>query len=147
MNTSPIVKEVLVSASPGKVWKAITNKDDMKVWYFDLEDFKPEVGFEFQFYGETPEKKYLHLCKVTEVINHEKICYTWSYMGYEGESLITFEVIPEGDKTRLRLTHEGVHNFPSDNKDLKKENFIGGWEAIVCESFKHFVELEDAKMP
>ena len=75
MNSEPLVKEVLVDATPERVWKAITDKNDMKQWYFELKDFKPQVGFEFTFEGGPPEKKYLHLCKVTEVIPLKKLTY------------------------------------------------------------------------
>jgi uncharacterized protein YndB with AHSA1/START domain len=57
MNKEPLVVERTFSAPVSKVWKAITNKDEMKHWYFDLKDFKPEVGFEFRFIGGTEEKK------------------------------------------------------------------------------------------
>ena len=46
-NAEPVIKEVLLNAPASKVWKAITDKNEMKQWYFDLAEFKPEVGFEF----------------------------------------------------------------------------------------------------
>ena len=30
----------------------------MKQWYFDLAEFKPEVGFKFQFMGGTEDNQY-----------------------------------------------------------------------------------------
>jgi len=51
MNNKPFVIERIYNAPIARVWKAITNKADMKKWYFDLAEFKPEVGFEFQFLG------------------------------------------------------------------------------------------------
>ena len=140
MSTTPIVKEILVNASPEKVWKAITDKEEMKVWYFDLLEFKPEVGFRFEFWGETPDCKYLHLCEIKEVIPLQKIRYSWRYDGYLGDSMVTFEITPQGNQTLLRLIHEGLHTFPSDNPDFKKGNFDGGWESIIKESFRNFVE-------
>lgn len=141
MDATPVIKEILVNASPDKVWKAITNPEDMKVWYFDLPGFKAEKGYQFSFFGETADgTKYLHLCEIQEVEVNKKLSYTWKYDGYEGNSLVTFELIPEGEKTLVRLTHSGIETFDKDNKDLKKNNFDGGWEAIIRESLKHFVE-------
>jgi uncharacterized protein YndB with AHSA1/START domain len=122
------------------VWQALTNKDKMKQWYFDLEAFKPEVGFEFQFYGQKDEIKYLHLCKITEVIPGEKLAYSWRYAGYPGVSEVIFELFPEGEKTRLKLTHKGLESFPADNPDFGKENFESGWNYIIGTSLKNFVE-------
>lgn len=47
MNIEPFVIERVLNASVKKVWAAITDKAQMKIWYFDLEKFEPKVGFEF----------------------------------------------------------------------------------------------------
>ncbi len=88
MKSEPLIIERTYKASIEKVWKAITDKDQMKQWYFDLAVFKPEVGFEFQFVGGTPEKSYVHLCKVTEVEVGKKLTHSWKYEGYSGNSVV-----------------------------------------------------------
>lgn len=132
MNQEPIIIEKTYDASIDKVWKAISDKNEMKKWYFDLAEFKPEVGFEFQFSGgPSPEKQYLHLCKITEVIVNKKLSYTWRYDGYSGDSLVTFELFKEGDKTRLKLIHTGLESFPINNPDFAKKNFAKGWNHLI----------------
>jgi len=42
MKTGPIVLERIFNATTSKVWKALTDKNEMKNWYFDLEEFKVE---------------------------------------------------------------------------------------------------------
>lgn len=141
MNNEPFVIERTYNAPIAKVWKAITDKNEMKQWYFDLAEFKPEVGFEFQFTGgPSPEKQYLHLCKITEVISGRKLAHSWRYDGYEGISFVTFELFAEGEKTRLKLTHAGLETFPKENPDLAKDNFVAGWTDIIGRSLKEFVE-------
>ncbi len=140
MKAEPFVIERTLNAPAEKVWKAITDKDQMKQWYFDLAEFKPEVGFEFSFEGGTEEKCYVHLCKITEVVPGKKLKYSWRYDGYAGNSFVTFELFPEGNKTRLKLTHEGLETFPADNLDFAKENFVGGWTYIIGKSLIEFVE-------
>jgi len=141
MATQPFVIERTYNAPVALVWKAITNKDDMKKWYFDFSEFKPEVGFEFQFTGGPPEKTYLHLCKITEVVENKKLTYSWRYDGYEGNSFVTFELFDEGNSTRLKLTHAGLETFPAI-KDFAKENFEAGWTEIIGKSLKDFVEKD-----
>lgn len=138
-NAEPVIKEILLNAPISKVWKAITDKDDMKQWYFDLPEFKPKAGFEFQFEGGKDEKSYLHLCRITEVIPEKKLSYTWKYDGYPGNSLVTFELFKEGDKTRLKLTHEKLETL-GDNPDFARENFVKGWTYIIQKSIKEFIE-------
>ncbi len=143
METSPFVVERILNAPVAKVWKAITDKDEMKQWYFDLAEFKPIVGFEFQFYGEGHKgEKYLHLCKISDVIPGKKLTYSWRYDGYEGNSHVTFELFEEGGKTRLKLTHEGLETFPANNPDFAKESFAKGWTHIIGVSLPGFVETK-----
>lgn len=140
MKNEPFVIERTFNAPIEKVWKAISDKDQMKLWYFDLAEFKPEMGFEFRFLGGTNEKKYLHICKITEVVAGKKLSYSWRYDGYEGISYVTFELFAEGHKTRLKLTHEGIETFPKDDPNFTKESFAKGWTYIVGTSLKDFVE-------
>jgi uncharacterized protein YndB with AHSA1/START domain len=140
MKAEPFVIERVYNAPVEKVWKAITNKDDMRQWYFDLPEFKPEVGFEFQFEGKNEDRCYLHLCKITEVITGRKLTYSWRYDGYVGNSFVSFELFPEGNKTRLRLTHEGLETFPINNPDFAKKNFVAGWTELIGTQLQNHVE-------
>jgi uncharacterized protein YndB with AHSA1/START domain len=143
MKSEPFIIEQTYNVPVSKVWKAITDRNQMKLWYFDIAEFRPEVGFEFQFSGENEGRRFLHLCKVIEVVPEEKLSYSWRYDGYEGNSVVTFELFSVGDKTRLRLTHEGLETFPINNPDFKKENFAAGWNYITGTSLKKFVETEN----
>lgn len=140
MNNTPIIIEQTYHAPIQHVWIAISNKTEMKKWYFDLPEFKAEVGFEFQFWGGTEDKQYLHLCKITEVIPGKKLVHTWRYDGYEGISYLSFELFPEGENTRLKLTHSGLESFPKNNPDLAKENFVKGWTAILGDSLEDYLK-------
>lgn len=144
MTTESNLAEALViertfNAPVARVWKALTDVDEMRLWYFDLKEFKPEPGFEFEFIVEHEGMKYHHLCKITEVIPQRKIAYTWRYKGHEGDSLVTFELFVEGDKTRLKLTHEGLETFPKTSAFARK-NFEAGWTAIIGSELKQFLE-------
>src|SRR6266487_5269595 len=134
-----VVIERTFNAPVARVWKAITDVEDMRRWYFELKEFKPEVGFEFEFIFEHEGTKYHHLCKITEVIPQKKIAYTWRYAGEEGDSLVTFELFADGSKTRLKLTHEGLETFPK-LPAYARTNFEKGWTEIIGSSLKQFVE-------
>lgn len=141
MKHEPFVIERSYNAPVEKVWKAITDKEQMKQWYFDVPGFKPEVGNEFTFSGKgTDGTEYVHVCKVTEVIPNKKLSYTWMYKDYEGSSLLTWELFDEGETTRVKLTHEGLETFPQDKKDFGRESFSAGWNHIVGISLKEFLE-------
>jgi uncharacterized protein YndB with AHSA1/START domain len=137
-----VVIERTFNAPVARVWKALTDVEQMRQWYFDLKEFKPEVGFEFAFVFEHEGVKRDHRCKVTEVIPQRKLAYTWRYEGHEGDSLVTFELFADGDKTRLKLTHEGLETFPK-LPSFARENFTAGWTEIIGSSLKKFLEMGD----
>jgi uncharacterized protein YndB with AHSA1/START domain len=134
-----VILERTFDAPVARVWKALTDVDQMRVWYFDLKEFKPQIGFEFEFVVEHEGNTYHHLCKITEVIPEKKIAYTWRYKGEVGDSLVTFELFGEGDWTRLKLTHSGIETFPKTPAYVRK-NFEAGWTEIIGSELKRFVE-------
>ena len=134
-----VVFERTFNAPVGRVWKALTDVEEMRQWYFNLKQFKAEVGFEFEFVVEHEGTTYHHLCKVTEVIPQKKIAYTWRYRGHEGDSLVTFKLFADGDETRLKLTHQGLETFPKTAAFARK-NFEAGWTAIIDSELKQFLE-------
>ncbi len=140
LETEPFLIERTLNAPVERVWKAITDKDEMKQWYFDIAEFEPEVGFEFKFTAGNEGRKYVHLGKITEVIPKKKLSYSWRYEGYEGNSFVTFELFAGGDTTRLKLTHEGLKTFPMNNPDFAAESFAEGWSYIIGTSLKDFME-------
>ena len=140
--SEPVIKEVTVNAPASRVWKAITNKKEMKQWYFDIKDFKPKVGYGFKFYGQKEGKRFPTSCIITEVEKGKKIAYTWSYDQYPAITTVTFTLMEEGDKTRVRLTHEGLERIPTEDKDFSRESHQQGWEEIIGTSLKKYVEHE-----
>ncbi|MBE2218233.1 MAG: SRPBCC domain-containing protein [Ignavibacteria bacterium] len=141
MEEQPFVIERTYNAPAEKMWKAITDKADMKKWYFDLAEFRPEVGFEFSFTAGDNNKSYLHLCRVTEVVEGKKLAYTWRYDGYEGDSEVSWELFEEEGKTRVKLVHSGLDTFPAEkNPDLARKNFEQGWNEILGKSLMEYLE-------
>lgn len=146
MSHQPFVIERTYNAPVARVWEAITSKEAMKQWYFDIAEFKPEVGFEFSFTGQDSEcESYVHLCKIIEVEPLKKLKHTWTYQGYEGTTWVTFELFAEGEKTKLRLTHEGLENLPKIPA-FAKENFQMGWTEIIGTLLPDFVEDDIIEM-
>jgi len=139
---TPVVIERTFDAPIELVWKAITDKEQVSKWSFGgLDGFKAEVGFKTQFNVHHNGKNFLHLLTVTDVVPGRKIAYTWRYDGHPGDSLVTYELFSEGDKTRIKLTHEGLESFqPESNPDYARGNFVQGWTSLIGSLLKDFVE-------
>jgi uncharacterized protein YndB with AHSA1/START domain len=135
-----LIIEREVNASSDLVWKALTDYKILKQWMPFFSDFNATVGFETRFkLGSDEEHQYVHLVKVLEVVPGEKLTYTWRYPDYAGDSHITFELFPDGEKTKVVLTHTITEDFPADNPDFDKKNFAEGWTYTI-DGLKKIVE-------
>ena len=145
MNTDPIVVEQIYNAPIAAVWKAITEKDQMRQWFFEpMSDFETEVGFETRFDVQVEGQNYAHQWKVTKVVPERRIAYDWRYGGYPGNSSVTWELSETPQGTILKLTHKGIETFPQDNPIFSRESGEAGWGYFLHESLKPFLERRDS---
>ena len=139
MEREPFFVERTYDAPASNVWQAISDVGLIREWYFNVNAFEAEVGFEFTFVSQDCKEGNRHVCKVTEVIPGKKLSYTWRLDGYDGDSLVTFEIFEEGkNKTRLRITHSGLETFPHDL--ILSKNITGGWTYLLSEPLKNVAE-------
>lgn len=136
--STPFVIERVYEAPIEKVWQALTDKDAMKAWYFpQVQQFEPVVRFRFEFAndGSPYGKEWV----VTDVVAGRKLAHTWAYRNYPGSSEVTFELVEQGDKTRLKLTHTGLESFP-DDPHFARRRFADGWAQILGSNLKEYLE-------
>lgn len=139
--SQPIIVEQAFNVSRESVWKAITEHEQMIQWFFDnIPDFKPEVGFSTQFNVNTGQRDFNHIWTITEAVPLQKIVYDWRYTDLPGAGKITFEVLDEGDGSRLRVINEGLESFPQDIPEFAPESCIGGWKYFIQGNLKNYLE-------
>ncbi len=144
MRNEPIIVERVYNAPIKVVWEAITDLEKMQQWYFPmLAEFEPEVGFETRFDVRQSDKVFVHIWKIKEVVPFKKISYEWRYGGYPGDSVVSWELFPEGEGTRIVLTHEGVETFRGDlYPDLVIDDFRLGWTDFIGTKLRDYVEAQ-----
>lgn len=136
----PIVIEATYHTSIEKVWNAITDINQMRLWYFEnIPEFKPEIGFKTQFNVKSGERNFLHKWKVIEVMPFKKITYNWNYENYEGDSNVTFELFKEENSVKLKLTDEVLADFDDNIPEFKRESGVAGWTYFIKERLKEFL--------
>ena len=139
MNTSPITREVLLDTTISRVWKAITDAQQLRQWFKGVHKFEPTVGYEFNFY-EDDGHDYNHLCRVIEVVPERKLVYTLRYENRPGSSVVTFELEEQEGKTKVKLTHEGIESFAENGPEYSRESFISEWEQLLDLKLKKHLE-------
>jgi len=139
MNT-PVIVEKIYPVPASRVWQAITNKEQMKEWYFTIDDFQLEEGAEFNFHVVFEGKDFQHRCVIKEIIPEKKLVHTWTHPKQsKGESLVTWQLVPVEEGTKLLLTHTGIENFADAGEDYSLESHKQGWEEILGIYLKDFL--------
>lgn len=140
MHEIVVVKQKL-DAPVEKVWAALTDKNQMKEWYFDIPDFELSVHGEFNFFEPGDAKKFHHHGEILEVIPNEKLKHTWSYPEFSKEkTIVKWRLEKDGDGTVVTLMHKGLENLDHLGNDFRRDSFEEGWNEIVSKNLKEFVE-------
>jgi uncharacterized protein YndB with AHSA1/START domain len=140
----PFEMEQIFNAPLQKVWEALTDEAQMRLWYFpQLQKFKPVPGFEFVFTNDG--SPYQKEWQVTKVIPGRLLAHSWTYKNYPGYSEVTFELFDEGSNTRFKLTHTGLASFPPD-PHFARQRFEDGWKQILGTNLKnHLLRVMTSK--
>lgn len=142
----PIIVEHLFPLPDSAVWKAITDPQEMRQWYFEfLTAFQAQPGFKTQFTISNEGRTFTHLWEITEVIPFKKIACRWEFAEYPGEGLVVFEVFKKEEVTRLRLTSTVIKNFPDDIPEFKRESGVAGWNYFIKERLKEYLAKRQNK--
>jgi len=136
---APVIAEQLFNKTRAQVWQAITDIDQMKLWYFDnIPTFKAEVDFTTRFNVKAPSRDFLHIWKVTEVIPQQKITYNWTFKDCKGSADTSFELFEQDNKTLLRLTNTIIEDFDDTIPEFKRESCQAGWNYFINDRLKSF---------
>jgi uncharacterized protein YndB with AHSA1/START domain len=107
-------------ASPGKIWRALTQGSLIEEWLMK-NDFQPVVGHRFSLRADWGVVE----CEVLAVEPNKTLSYTWAAFGLE--SVVTWALTPTGTGTRLRMEHSG---FRPDQEQAYL-GAQGGWKQLI----------------
>ncbi|WP_059351610.1 SRPBCC family protein [Bacillus coahuilensis] len=99
-----------------QVWKALTNKEAIRKWFTEhdltknLDELQKGDSFTFisKPQGNWDGKMY---CELMESNKPHKLAYTFGGDGFKQPSVVTWELIEEGEGTKLILDHKGFDGF------------------------------------
>ncbi len=123
-----------------KVWNAISELEEMKVWFFEnIPTFEAKEGFETTFTVQVEDRIYPHVWKLTKVIPLQNITYDWRYEGYNGVSIVTFDLIEIEHQTTLTVTSTVIEDFADDIPEFKRESCLAGWNYFIKNRLKEYL--------
>jgi uncharacterized protein YndB with AHSA1/START domain len=132
-NTATLELDEFLPHPPAKVWRVLTEPELMDTWLMPTEGFAPIVGTRFRFVTEpVPQTNFSGVvdCEVLEIEPERLLRISWSSVGPALDSVVTWELVPEGSGTRMLLTHTG---FNLDDPDQARAFEImngGRWNVL-----------------
>ncbi|MBZ5737841.1 SRPBCC domain-containing protein [Nocardioides mangrovi] len=116
MEHGSIERELTIDASPEVVYEVISSPEHIREWWPDEADLVPVPGATGTItFGDpgSPDAK-VETLTVVDAEPPYRFSFRWA-----GGLLVTFELVPEGDGTRVRFSESGFREL--------------GWEAAVLE--------------
>ncbi len=127
MEYGSIEREIHVDASPQVVFEVISRPEHLSQWWPDEAVLEPEPGASghIVFRNAPPKTDKVELITVLDVDAPRRFSFRWAYEegvepGVGNSYLVTFELEPAGEGTRVRMTETGFRER--------------GWEAAVLEA-------------
>jgi uncharacterized protein YndB with AHSA1/START domain len=143
MEFAAIERELYVEASPEVVFEVVSRPEHVKRWWSDDARYEPvpgsvgEIVFADRDTGSL-ETGAVERFTVVDVQPPRRFSFRWIHSGgepaAEGNSLlVTFELTPSGNGTRLRMTETGYREMGWEVAVLEQtyRDHVGGWDAIL----------------
>lgn len=142
---APIEVAQLFNCSINKLWNALTSADEMRQWFFpQMKSFEAREGFNCSFDVNSEDVIFVHNWNVIEVRPNEKLVIEWNYKGIVGNSHVIFEIEGKETASALKLSHIVIEDFLSDLPQFTRESGVAGWEYLIEERLKNFLEASEA---
>ncbi len=134
VDTTAISFERVIDASPDEAFSLFTQPERLRRWQVVSAAVDLRVGGDFR-YTMTPG----HIAggTFTEIAPGKRIVYTWGWEDLAdlplGSSTVVVEFEPVGDKTRVRLTHQGLTAEQQDSHSEGWTHFMDRLESAASD--------------
>ncbi len=114
-------KEIFIKASPERVFRALTEKEEFERWFLVKAeiDLRPGGTIRFEWAPDVVE-----VGKILVLEPPHRVSYSWEALS-SSPTTITFELSAESGGTRLRLVHSGIGE--GEDWDNYYNSVNGGW--------------------
>jgi uncharacterized protein YndB with AHSA1/START domain len=141
MEFGTIEREIHVEASPEVVFEVVSSPEHLKEWWPDEAHVEAVAGATGRvvFHRPAPEEAHVVPITVVEALPPRVFSFRWVYdegevPGPSNSLLVTFELEPAGEGTRVRMTESGFRER--------------GWEvAVLEEAYREHSEGWDYFIP
>jgi uncharacterized protein YndB with AHSA1/START domain len=133
-----IEHEIYINASPEVVFDVVSNPRHLAGWFPDEAELDPRPGGQGVFTFQTPGGEHVAPVTVVDAQPYSRFSFRWSHDAGEPATetnslLVTFEVIPDGAGTSLRMSESNFDGRGLEDARVlaEYEDHSQGWDAIM----------------
>ncbi|WP_328472648.1 SRPBCC family protein [Actinoplanes sp. NBC_00393] len=135
MEFGTIEREIYIEAPPEIVFPVVSEPEHLKHWWPDDADYDPTPGSSGQIvFGDCNAGGKVVAFTVVDAEPPRRFSFRWTHpqgdVPAEGNSLlVTFELVPSGDGTLLRMTESGFREMGWEVAVLEEQyrDHVSGW--------------------
>ena len=140
MELAGIEREVHIDASPEVVFEVISRPEHIREWWYAESDVHPTPGATGELVWADGDTRRAHVVPMTVVVAEPPRLFTFRWTHPAGETavdgnslLVTFELVPSGSGTLLRLTETGFRERGWEIAVLEQQyqEHVVGWDTYV----------------
>jgi uncharacterized protein YndB with AHSA1/START domain len=135
--------QIEIGAPVETIWLAISSQDGLRGWFSPVIEIDPRVGGWVEFHGTHDGSPYRFGGRVVELEPPVRITWEWNSIpdGWPAATLLTIELIPRGDATRVEMRHHGWEALGEPLATEAHAGFTEGWAmSSELQDLKRFVE-------
>jgi uncharacterized protein YndB with AHSA1/START domain len=140
MEYASIEREIHIDAPPEVVFEVVSRPEHIRQWWYAESDVQPVPGATGELVWADGGNPRAHVTPMTVVVSEPPRLFTfrWAHPAAEAANdanslLVTFELVPAGSGTLLRLTETGFREQGWEIAVLEQKyrEHVSGWDTYV----------------
>lgn len=154
MEYASIEREIHIDAPPEVVFEVISRPEHIREWWHAETDLQPRPGETGELVWGDADDPEAMVVPITVVVSEPPRLFTFRWTHPAGETpvdgnslLVTFELVPSGSGTLLRLTESGFRERGWEIAVLEQQyqKHVVGWDTFVPNIAAYAVDLVSTK--
>jgi uncharacterized protein YndB with AHSA1/START domain len=128
-----LVREILIDASPETIFELLTVPDKHVLWNGTEADLDPRPG---GVYRVLVAGQHQAAGEFVEVVPNERVVLTFGWEQPDhpipaGSTRVVYELVPDGNKTLVRLTHSGLPDDAVSDHTEGWDHYLGRLNVVA----------------
>ena len=138
-----IEQSICIHAAPERVWRFLTEPEHVAHWLGCMR-YKKVIGHVFYMQQDASKREQDDIegathCEILKLEEPRRFAFSW-YLPSTPATEVQITLEPDGENTRVTLTHRGWDQFDAEAIRQIRDALAGGWKSFVLPGLKRVVE-------